>query len=132
MGHRYPEVGALTVSALFAPNAAVAANSDPSTNPTVSIANSVGEALVVLQAGAASAGSSPTLDVKLQHCDTAGGSFVDVPGGAFAQVTDATDSIQSMVIRPGTLKNFLAVAVTVGGSEASFPGVAVSVAHQPG
>lgn len=131
MGHQLPYLGALQVDALFAPDAAVAASSDPSTNPVVQLGPAVGDAMVVLQAVKASAGTSPTLDVKLQHCDTAGGTFADVPDGAFATVTDAADACAALVFHAGELKEFVSVAVTVAGASASFPALAVSLLHQP-
>lgn len=35
------------------------------------------------------AGTSPTLDIKIQECDTLGGTYTDVPGGAVPQITAA-------------------------------------------
>jgi len=35
------------------------------------------------------AGTTPTLDIKLQECATSGGSYTDVPGGAVPQITAA-------------------------------------------
>lgn len=48
----------------------------------------------------AAAGTSPTLDIKLQVRNPAGGAAFDMPGAAFAQITDA-DGDQDLVIYPG-------------------------------
>ena len=47
------------------------------------------DVLIVLEAGTFVAGGK--VDVKLQHSETGGAPWTDVTGGAFAQVTDATD-----------------------------------------
>jgi uncharacterized phiE125 gp8 family phage protein len=46
--------------------------------------------VVMFQSGANGAGG--TVDVKIQECDTIGGTYTDWPTGAFAQVTEANDN----------------------------------------
>jgi len=80
-----------------------------------------GTGLFVLSAGAATAGSSPTLDVKLTHCDTSGGTYTDVPSGAFAQVTTVA-GVQALAVDLDTVKRYVKVVGTLGGtSTPTFP-----------
>ena len=77
----------------------------------------------------ASAGGSPTLDLKVQAKDSASGGYFDIPGAAFTQkVTTGTDSL---VIYPSvtvvanqaiseTLSKVYRVVATIGGSGPSF------------
>ncbi|NBT52114.1 MAG: hypothetical protein EBT12_11290 [Marivivens sp.] len=48
-----------------------------------------GEAIVILASDAASAGTNPTLDVKLQESDASGSGYTDISGATFTQVTDS-------------------------------------------
>ncbi len=73
-----------------------------------------GEKRFVLVAGAATHGSSSTLDVKLRHCATVGGTYEDVPSGAFTRVTTAA-SMQALVFATG-LERYLKIAWTIGGT----------------
>lgn len=76
-----------------------------------------GVALIVLNAGAASAGTDPTLDVKLQ--DSADNStFADVTGATFTQVTDVagTAGVQLMKVNVSALKRYLRVVGTIAGT----------------
>lgn len=75
----------------------------------------------VLAAGAATAGSSPTLDVKITHCDTSGGTYTDVTGAAFTQVT-STAGVQKLTVDKGVLKRYVKASWTIGGtSTPTFP-----------
>lgn len=84
-----------------------------------------GVAQVILMSTAATAGTNPTLDVKLTHCDTSGGSYADVTGAAFAQVT-ATDTTQMIAVDSSALKRYVKVVGTLGGT--STPTFAYGVA----
>lgn len=78
-----------------------------------------GQAKIILNAGAATAGSSPTLDVKIQHSDTTtSGDFADVSGAAFTQVTDVsgTAGVQTLDVNVSALKRYLRVIGTIGGT----------------
>lgn len=81
-----------------------------------------GKGKVVLNCGAATAGTSPTCTVKLTHAATSGGSYSDVPGGAFTAVTDAAASVQQKFIDFDSLHPFVKVVATVGGTDTpTFP-----------
>ena len=71
------------------------------------------QAMIVFNAG--TVGSSGTVDVKVQECDTSGGSYTDVSGAAFTQVTASNDDATYVgrVNLNGT-KRFLKVVLTVG------------------
>lgn len=77
----------------------------------------------------AASGTSPTLDVKIQHKDPISGEFVDVPGASFAQKT-ATGT-DSLTIYPGVaetanrsvsdiLGDEVRAVATIGGTTPSF------------
>lgn len=95
----------------------------------VDISSYVGNILVILNAAAATAGSSPTLDVKIQ--DSAdNSSFADVSGYTFTQVTNA-DSLQGLSIDTRNLRKYIRVVITIGGtSSPAFP-VAISAVAYP-
>lgn len=64
------------------------------------------------QTTSATAGTSPTLDVKVQTCHTEDGTFRDVHEGAFTQITDVGTESKSV----GGLDRFTRLYYTLGGS----------------
>lgn len=72
-----------------------------------------GDALFILNAGTSSAG---TIDAKIQHSLTVDGTYNDVTGGAFAQLT-ATAGVQKVAIPREELRGFFRI---------SFSGLAAS------
>lgn len=91
------------------------------TSNAVDISDFTGAAKLVLDASAMG-GTSPTMDVKLQHCDTQGGTYTDA-GIAFTQVTAAA-SFQVLDFAVDGLKKYVKVVSTLGGTS---PTVARSV-----
>ena len=79
-----------------------------------------GVALVLLNTSAGT-GTSPTLDVKLQHSDD-DSAYVDVNSGAFSQVTDAAETagVKGMKVNASDLKRYLRVVGTIAGTSPSF------------
>jgi hypothetical protein len=79
-----------------------------------------GVALVLLNASAGT-GTSPTLDVKLQHSDD-DSTYEDVTNGAFSQVTDAAETagVKVMKLNVSDLKRYLRVVGTIAGTTPSF------------
>jgi hypothetical protein len=67
-----------------------------------------GDALFILDAGTSSAG---TIEAKLQHAPLVGGEYVDVPGGAFAQLT-ATPGVQKVAVPREELGPFFRITFT--------------------
>ena len=82
---------------------------------------------VILNSGAGG-GTTPTLDAKIQ--DSADNSvFADIPGKVFIQVTDEGMSIQILGIDTRTVKRYIRVALTIGGTSPTF-GLAVTAVGQ--
>lgn len=89
------------------------------TGSAVDVLDYEGPAMFILNAAAATAGTSPTLDVKIQHSDTTtSGDFVDVTGGAFTQVTDVagTAGVQKKILNVASLKKYVRVIGTIAGT----------------
>lgn len=83
----------------------------------------VGEVTFTLDAGAATAGSSPTLNVKLQEStvsDGTGDAFADISGATFDEVTDAA-SHQSIKLNIDNQPRYIRAVATLAGSGATFP-----------
>ena len=74
-----------------------------------------GDLVVLLDSAAASAGTNPTLDIKLQASDTQGGTYADISGAAFTQVT-STASQQTLVISKSENPRWLRIVYTIGGT----------------
>lgn len=81
-----------------------------------------GLGVLTLNAELATAGSSPTLNVKLQHCATEGGSYADLdPTIAFTEVTDAAGAgVQRKVLDFNRIKRYVKVVDAIAGSSAAF------------
>ena len=95
--------------------------------PAVDLRGYRGNVMLLLNCAAATAGTNPTFDCKVQECDTSGGTFTDVSGMTFTQVT-TTDSLQALSLDPDTVAAFIRVVTTIGGtSSPSFPAGAVLV-----
>ncbi len=79
-----------------------------------------GVALVLLNASAGT-GTTPTLDVKLQHSDD-DSTYEDVTSGAFSQVTDAAETagVKVMKLNVSDLKRYLRIVGTIAGTTPSF------------
>lgn len=78
--------------------------------------------------GAASGGpSARTVDCKLTHCDTSGGSYVDVPSAALTQMTADGGDVEKNIDLIG-VKRFIKVVVTVAFTGGSSPAIPVSAA----
>lgn len=75
-----------------------------------------GLAKIIMMSGAASAGTTPTLDVKIQESDVVGSGYADVTGATFAQVTDAADSTEMIQLDLSGTKRFIRVIGTIGGT----------------
>ena len=73
-----------------------------------------GEAIIILSSDAASAGTNPTLDVKLQESSD-DSTWSDISGATFTQVTDAASS-QKISINTNDVKRYLRAVGTIGGT----------------
>lgn len=74
-----------------------------------------GNVVVILDSAEATAGTNPTLDVKLQHCATSDGSYTDITGAAFTQVT-STASRQKIVVDIDKVQRYVKASHTIGGT----------------
>lgn len=86
-----------------------------------------GPVLLILQASAATAGTTPTLNVKLQHSDVINDAFADVTGVAFNQVTGAADLTQMLTVQIGALKRYVRCVATIAGTDTPTFGFGVSM-----
>ena len=73
-----------------------------------------GEAIIILSSDAASAGTDPTLDVKLQESSD-DSTYTDISGATFTQVTNAASS-QKISINTNDVKRYLRAVGTIGGT----------------
>lgn len=92
------------------------------TGAAVDVSKFEGEMKIIQDAGAASAGTAPTLNGKIQ--DSADGStdWQDVAGATFTEVTDAAASLQSIGIQANAVRKFIRYVGTIGGtSTPTFP-----------
>ena len=76
-----------------------------------------GEAIVILDSEAG-AGTSPTLDVKLQESSD-NSTFTDISGAAFTQVTNSA-SLQKLTINTNDTERYIRAVVDVGGTSPVF------------
>ena len=108
---------AQTVSAALA---AAARRTSTLTGTGIDVLDYEGVALVLLNASAGT-GTSPTLDVKLQHSDD-DSTYEDVTSGTFTQVTDVAETagVKVMKLNVSDLKRYLRVVGTIAGTTPSF------------
>lgn len=76
-----------------------------------------GPVAVVLNCSAGT--SDMTCDVKLQSSDTLGGTYADITGAAFTQVT-TTAASEKIVVNLAETKKFVRAVIDVGGTNPSF------------
>ncbi len=121
----YPNIGSHLTQLSLVPAAALTATGngaaidllgDITVSPSAAV-NYDGD-LVCLLDSAAGTGTTPTLDIKLQHSDD-NSTFTDVTNGAFAQVT-GTGSLQKLTVDVGGLKRYVRAVHTLGGTTPSF------------
>ncbi len=80
-----------------------------------------GRVRFTLVAGAATAGTSPTLNVKVTHCATSDGSFADVTDAAFDEITE-TAGVETLVLNVADLERYVKIEWAIAGSESpEFP-----------
>lgn len=96
--------------------AALAERTSTLTGTGIDISNYDGVAQLVLTSSAATAGTNPTLNVKVQESDVFGSGYDDVPGAEFAEVTDAADDCEMIAIKTGELKRYIRIIGTIAGT----------------
>lgn len=80
-----------------------------------------GKVKIVANIGAVT-GTTPTLDLKVQDCDTSGGTYADLSTPvAFAQKAAAqANSVDSIVVDTRACRRFIKLYATAGGTTPSF------------
>ena len=104
----------LTVTA----GVATAAVTSTATSSAIDLLEFDGDILLVLDS-AAGTGSSPTLDIKIQDSDASSGTYGDLSGATFTQVTGSA-SMQTLVINKDSAERYIKIVQTIGGSTPSF------------
>ena len=104
----------LTVTA----GVATAAKTSTATSSAIDLLEFDGDILLVLDS-AAGTGSSPTLDIKIQDSDASSGTYGDLSGATFTQVTGSA-SMQTLVINKDSAERYIKIVQTIGGSTPSF------------
>jgi len=97
---------------------ATAAVTSTATSAAIDLKEYDGDVSLILTS-AAGTGSSPTLDVKVQDSDASDGTYGDLSGAAFPQVTDSA-SMQVITFSKDEAKRYIKIVQTVGGSTPSF------------
>ena len=97
---------------------ATAAVTSTATSAAIDLKEYDGDVSLILTS-AAGTGSSPTLDVKVQDSDASDGTYGDLSGAAFTQVTDSA-SVQVITFVKDEAKRYIKIVQTVGGSTPSF------------
>ena len=97
---------------------ATGAVTSTATSSAIDLLEYDGDVLLVLDC-AAGTGTSPTLDIKLTECATTGGTYTDLSGATFTQVTDSA-SMQTLVINKDSAERYIKIVQTITGSSPSF------------
>lgn len=87
-------------------------------------------ALILLDFGNGG-GTTPTLDVKIQESDTLGGTYTDITGAVFAQITGSGggDKAGELYLQPR--KRFIRAVRTISGTSPTFDGGVWAVLMNP-
>tara|TARA_S200000501_G_scaffold110296_1_gene103625 strand:- start:7484 stop:7867 length:384 start_codon:yes stop_codon:yes gene_type:complete len=97
---------------------ATAAVTSTATSAAIDLLEYDGDVSLILTS-AAGTGSSPTLDVKVQDSDASGGTYGDLSGATFTQVTGSV-SMQVITFCKDEAKRYIKIVQTIGGSTPSF------------
>lgn len=92
--------------------------SSQTSNTGVDIRDYVGDIVLSLTAKN-TAGTSPTMAIKIQESDSSGADFTDISGAAFTTVTDAGSLAavqQTIIVKASQTKRYIRAHVTIGGT----------------
>jgi hypothetical protein len=70
---------------------------------------------IAVSLDAEAGGSGITYAVKLTQCDTSGGSYTDVTGGAFTTTAANTAKTEKISVNTNEIQRFIKASVTVAG-----------------
>lgn len=99
--------------------AVAATNTTTLDGTSIDVQDYEGVAAIVLNSAKASAGTTPTLNGKIQHSSD-DSTFADVTGATFTEITDAADSCQVLALDLSTVKRYIKFVGTIAGASASF------------
>ena len=97
---------------------ATGAVTSTATSSAIDLLEYDGDVLLVLDC-AAGTGTSPTLDVKITNSYASSGTYTDLSGATFTQVTDSA-SMQTLVINKDSAERYIKIVQTITGSSPSF------------
>ena len=97
---------------------ATGAVTSTATSSAIDLLEYDGDVLLVLDCDAGT-GTSPTLDVKITNSDASSGTYTDLSGATFTQVTDSA-SMQTLVINKDSAERYIKIVQTITGSSPSF------------
>ena len=97
---------------------ATGAVTSTATSSAIDLLEYDGDVLLVLDCDAGT-GTSPTLDVKITNSDASSGTYGDLSGATFTQVTGSA-SMQTLVISKDSAERYIKIVQTIGGSTPSF------------
>lgn len=95
---------------------AVAESTSTRTATGVDISKLSGPIQIILASSAATAGTTPSLNVKIQESDSSGSGYTDVSGATFTEVTDAADLTEMIALQADELKQYIRVVGTIAGT----------------
>ena len=95
-----------------------ASGTSTATSSAIDLKDYDGDVTLILTS-AAGTGSSPTLDVKVQDSDASSGTYGDLTGASFTQVTGSV-SMQVITFCKDEAKRYIKLVQTIGGSTPSF------------
>lgn len=96
--------------------APVAVRTSTLTGGAVDVSDYTGPLHIILQSSAATAGTTPTLNVKLTECATSGGTYTDVTGATFTEVTDGGDLTEMITVNVDNLLKYVKIVGTIAGT----------------
>jgi len=96
------------------------------TGSAIDLKDYVGDVKFILSTSAGG-GTTPTLDVKLTECATSGGTYADISGAAWTQVTDAADATESVVISADEQMRYIKAVATIAGTNPTFDMALIAV-----
>jgi len=109
--------------------AATAERTSTLTGSGVDLSDYTGPVNIILTSSAG-AGTTPTLNVKLQESAASGSGYEDVSGAVFAEVDGSADSTQMITLQVDSLKQYVRVVGTIAGTDPVFSFGVVAVARQ--
>lgn len=93
-----------------------AVRTSTATGTGVDIHGYAGTAQFILTSSVATAGTTPTLNVTLEHSDVVGSGYAAISGAAFTEITDGADATEMMELNLDGLKPFVRAVGTIAGT----------------